>query len=73
MKTIKIHIDEENNAEQFWGNLDESHPEIADNLRRDGNAIIAAETWEAIQNLDGFADGPDHAQTALTSEAWESA
>jgi hypothetical protein len=65
---IKIRIEEENNAEEFWGNLDESHPEIADKLRRDGETVVGADTWEAIQNLEGFADGPDHAQTALVAE-----
>ena len=59
-----ITADVENFAELFWSNLDEQMPELADELRR-GSVAVDAETWEAVQAIEGFADGPAHAPTAL--------
>ena len=60
--TIIITADEENNAETFWSEFDSAYPEIADQVR-EGAATIDNATWDAIQKLAGFADGPEYART----------
>ncbi len=59
-----ITADVENFAELFWSNLDEQMPELADKLRR-GSVAVDSKTWEAVQAMEGFADGPAYAPTAL--------
>jgi hypothetical protein len=61
---ITIKADDENNADLFWVNLDKAMPEIADQLRS-GEVEVNAETWEEIQKIEGFADGPSYAPQAL--------
>lgn len=56
--TIKA-IDE-NNPPEFWAAMDELFPEIAD-LVREGDATVDPGTWDAIQRLEGFDEGPVYA------------
>ncbi len=62
---ITIKADDENNAIEFWQSLDEQFPAIAKELRDNDQASIDAETWNAIQSLKGFSDGPEFARNAL--------
>ena len=62
--TLTIAIDNENNADIFWANLDEQMPEIANQLRN-GETQVDSETWARIQAIEGFADGPSYAPNAL--------
>lgn len=62
---VRIMPDPENNADFFWSNLDETFPEIASELRQEGYATVSEATWDAIQRLVGFANGPHYAKNAL--------
>ena len=62
---VTIHVDNENNSDEFWGHLDERFPEIAQVLREYDRVRVRDEDWDAIQALPGFANGPDHAREAL--------
>lgn len=62
---ITVKPDDENNAVEFWEALAEQFPAIAKELRDNNQASIDAETWNAIQSLKGFRDGPDYARNAL--------
>jgi hypothetical protein len=64
MAQVTIQADDENNAEVFWAAFDAAYPELAQQVRN-GGATVDAATWQAIQELDGFSDGPDYAPTAL--------
>lgn len=66
--SVTIRPDAENNADTFWAALDSAYPAIADELRGRGVAVVDSETWAAIQQLDGFANGPDYAREALIAE-----
>jgi hypothetical protein len=54
---IAIEAIDEKNPEEFWAAFDEAYPEIADAVR-EGETLVDAATWEAIQRFKGFADGP---------------
>ena len=61
---VTVRADDENNANEFWGEFDEQFPEIAKQVRK-GITTVSVKTWEAIQQLAGFSDGPSHARDAL--------
>jgi hypothetical protein len=61
---VTIAANDENNAEIFWGEFDERFPEIATQVRN-GITTVSVKTWEAIQQLAGFSDGPSYARDAL--------
>ena len=61
---VTVRADDENNASEFWSELDLAFPEIAKTLRKD-QVTIDVETWEKIRSLPGFFVGPSHAPTAL--------
>lgn len=61
---IQVQADDENNAEEFWAELQATHPGVARQLES-GVAVINTETWEEIKKLPGFSDGPSHAKNAL--------
>ena len=68
MKT-RIVVDEENNAEKFWEHA-QSSADTPEELRGFGDSITVSnerakeiESW--CKAAHGFADGPDHAPTAL--------
>lgn len=63
--TITIKADMENNADTFWAAFDEAYPEVADAIRKNDFATVDQATWDAIQNLEGFSDGPAYARNAL--------
>lgn len=62
---IIIQADQENNAEEFWAELDTAFPKVAQQLRESGQVTVDQATWDAIQNLSGFSDGPSYARNAL--------
>ena len=62
---VTIQIDMENTAETFWGEMEAAFPSLCESLRQNDQATVSPETWEAIQKLEGFADGPAYARTAL--------
>jgi hypothetical protein len=66
--TIQIMADPENNAEQFWQNMDEQFPEIARQLQST-IAEVDLDTWAQMQQIVGFADGPSHAPHAIIEVA----
>lgn len=66
-----LYVDDENNAETFWGELEAAFPGIANNLREFGDTDVLSSEWEAIKQLPGFTDGPAHAPTALIAEVRE--
>lgn len=62
---LNVRVDHECNAEEFWAALRERHPELAKDLERQNTVTVPRSTWEEIQTLPGFADGPAYARTAL--------
>lgn len=63
-----VRVDEENNAELWWAELDAAYPEIAKSLRRNGCAVFHSgpgQVWDKLAALPGFSDGPEHARDAL--------
>ena len=61
---MKISADHENNAETFWANCRQQLPAIWEKLHDEVAELTDAE-WSAVQAVEGFADGPEHARTAL--------
>jgi hypothetical protein len=61
---ITIRADDENNAEAFWAKFTESYPGVAEQVR-ESEAVVDLPTWKAIQQLEGFSDGPEYAKDAL--------
>ena len=62
---VTVEADMENNAEAFWAALGEQFPSVASELRSNGTARVSEQDWLAIQNLEGFSNGPDYARDAL--------
>lgn len=62
---IKIAIDDEFPAEEFWAGLDEMRPDVAQSLRETGVAFVMEDEWGDIKQIPGFSDGPLHAPRAL--------
>lgn len=62
---VKITADEEFAAEEFWSEFDVLYPAIADILRSEGACVVSETTWSEIQEIEGFADGPEYARYAL--------
>lgn len=65
---ISVVVDDENNAENFWANFRETMPAWAKVLSDtdSGEAVrIPVSVWESIQKIEGFADGPNYASTAI--------
>ena len=67
--SVLVRADEDNNAEEFWGELDAAFHDVAEQLRESGVARVTAADWEAIRKLPGFSDGPDYAPDALIAGA----
>jgi hypothetical protein len=64
-----LKVDAENCAEAFWDALRASDLAwIEETLDDAGEVAVSEETFRALEALDGWADGPDHAPTALTVE-----
>ncbi len=63
--TITITADDENNGDVFFCELRKKFPTIAATLCTSGTCEVTREEWAAIQNLEGFSDGPDYAKSAL--------
>lgn len=62
---VVIASDDENNADEWWGEVRENYPDLAKALARDERVIVSGDVYESLANLPGFADGPEHAKTAL--------
>ena len=62
---IAIRVDEENSAEAWWAALETAYPRFCDSLRSNFVAVISADLWNDLSELDGFNDGPEFARTAL--------
>lgn len=62
---IAVRVDDENNADAWWGALTERYPNFARSLRRNGAAVIAAPLYAEVADLTGFSGGPDYAPDAL--------
>ena len=67
VEKVTIKADFENNAETFWAAFAKAFPAVANQVRG-GKATIDGATWEAIQALEGFSDGPSYAPNALVSD-----
>jgi hypothetical protein len=61
---VIIRVDDENYAEAFWVAFNSDYPAIAA-MVRNGEAVVDQATWQAIQQLDGFSNGPAYAPNAL--------
>ena len=62
---IAVRVDDENSADQWWAEVSGKYPDFARSLRRNNAAVIDANLWNQLAELDGFEDGPEHAPTAL--------
>ncbi len=62
---IHVSADMEYDADEFWAALDAAFSDIAWALRDEGAVALTPGEWDAVQALPGFADGPEHAKTAL--------
>jgi hypothetical protein len=62
---IAVRVDDENNADEWWGALREKYPAFAASLEKNGAAVIKDTLWDALTMLPGFADGPEYAKYAL--------
>ena len=66
--TVTIEVDYENNAKVFLPVFKKQFPEIDSQLDR-GKAQVDRATWNEIQKIKGFRDGPAYAPTALIESA----
>lgn len=65
MSKVTVEADDENCAEVFWEAFTEAYPFSAAAIREVGQVTVDVSTWELIQKLEGFRDGPYYAPTAL--------
>jgi hypothetical protein len=78
MAMITIKVDYENNAEKFWQTVDSdlNSPFELKVLRTGDDEVTVSkkrakeiETW--CENVEGYSDGPDHAETAVLFHPFE--
>lgn len=62
---VRVSVDHENNADEFWSAMQDRFPEISRRFMLDDETEIDRGTWDEIQRLPGFADGPSFAKYAL--------
>lgn len=60
-----VKVDEENNADTWWSEMDEIYPHLAASLRQNGAAVISRKVWSDLEILDGWDDGPCYARLPL--------
>lgn len=58
-------FDNEEDEKNFWWNLKEVYPAIQAKLASCGKAMVTVEQWDAIQQIDGWDDGPEHAPNPI--------
>ena len=58
-------FDNEEDEKDFWWNLKEVYPAIQAKLASCGKAMVTVEQWDAIQLIEGWNDGPDHAPNPI--------
>ena len=68
MKSYRITVDDENNADEWWAALDTLYPTLAATLRRSDSAVVYEDTLAALRRLPGWADGPEYARHPLIVE-----
>ena len=64
-ETVRITDDCEFNAEKFWDNFRSQFPVEASWIMFGASCEMDIATWEEVQKIDGFGDGPSHAPHAL--------
>lgn len=66
-RNIIIKADIENNAEEFWEAFEKEYPSIAHDVCN-GYAKVDTITWQKLQQLPGFSNGPSYAKNALIAQ-----
>jgi hypothetical protein len=62
---VKFTVDYENNAETFWAAIKSQLPALAAKFVESDSVELTDDEAAAVKALPGWADGPEHAKTAL--------